>query len=245
MMNQRGMGLVQVLVSVAIMSVVLTGVAIMMTTQMQETKAMTEKLAALDLQKSLINTFAKADVCAFNIVGRAAPFNAAANPIAPINLGNVLYAGTNANTPIVAQVNTLASPVSPAVLVQEIRLNNIVCETAPCGPSSTTFLADVEVVLNPALMVRSVTPPKTRVTLQTTGAGAMKTISACFGEGASAGMRQDTCLEIGDANAGPHCEYNICSCPVGYYMVGAQAGVRSYYGGQYVHTHARIRCCLP
>lgn len=54
-------------------------------------------------------------------------------------------------------------------------------------------------------------------------------------------LRQDSCMDVRVNN----CEYNMCTCPVGYYVAGIQVGIRSYIGGSSVNTWSQIRCCRP
>lgn len=181
--NQRGFGLVQVLVTVAIMGIVLTAVATMMVTQMQETKAMTEKLAALDFQKSLTSNFAKAGVCSFNLKRASVQiFDSSVNPIPNLTLDSALYSGNSINHPIFVQVGKAASPISPVVIVESIVLSNIRCNTMPCAPATNDFKADIEVRFSDAGLVRSMRPAKTEITLTTTGATSFKTFDGCYGE---------------------------------------------------------------
>lgn len=217
----------------------MASVMTIMANQAQETRAMTEKLAALDIQKSLIATMSKANVCSFNIGLTHPVFDATAATIPPIDLGNTLYSGGTNTTPALVRTGAVASTLSPNLVVETIRLNNIHCDPGPCTVANNTFLADVELVLRSAGLVRSMAPVKSQITLTTTGSGAAKTITGCFGD-APAGLRQDTCLSARVNN----CEYNSCVCPVGYYAVGIQVGIRSYQ--QYaVNTWADLICCLP
>lgn len=184
-MNQRGFGLVQVLITVAIMGIVMTAVATMMTTQMQETRAMTEKLAALDLQKNLSANMANSDVCTFNILKMPSlNFDSSSSNIPDIPMDNTLYMGNSVNSAVLVQKDKAASPISSTVVVEGIWLTNIRCSTSPCVAANNTFSANVEIRLKTGMMVRSIKPPTSEITLTTTGSTSMKTIAGCYGASA-------------------------------------------------------------
>ena len=218
--NQRGFGLVQVLVTVAIMGVVLTAVATMMVTQMQETKAMTEKLAVLDIQKSLSNNLAKADVCSFNVLrSTSIAFDSGANPIPNIQLDNALYAGAGVNSPIFIEKNKAPSVISSNVVVDSLWLTNIRCNPMPCVASNNTFLANVEARLKSGGMVRQVRPPTTEITVTTTGAGSSKTIAGCYGAVVATEL---TCVNLSNG-------HYVVACPPGWALTGGGCHLGSGY----------------
>src|SRR5947209_6537565 len=63
--NQRGQSLVQVIISASIMGIMMLAVAAMMTSQRNEAKALTEKLATSDLEKVLIASLSTGTVCSY------------------------------------------------------------------------------------------------------------------------------------------------------------------------------------
>jgi len=63
--NQRGQSIAQVLVAVALMGIVMAAFTTLIATQMKESKALAEKLAALDLQQFLTASLADGSVCAY------------------------------------------------------------------------------------------------------------------------------------------------------------------------------------
>lgn len=73
--NTAGMSLVEVLVAAGIMAVVLAASASMISNQQKDIKANSEKLAALDVERLLINTLGNGKVCSSELAGTT--FNAA------------------------------------------------------------------------------------------------------------------------------------------------------------------------
>lgn len=204
MMNQRGFGLVQVLVTVAIMGIVMTAVATMMTTQMQETKAMNDKLAALDVQRNLIAIMSQDGACTYNLSRASAlgPYNFSAGdgtpsrPFPAISLGTSMAAAKPVGTtpesiayrvtinPLSSDRSTLfpASVISLALYIKEINLR-IRCDTPPCDYSTATEVpAYYELVYQDTGLVRSIAPARAAITLSVSGAAPMRNITGCYGE---------------------------------------------------------------
>ena len=63
--NKLGVSILEVLIASAIMVVVMAGFSSMMLNQNKEIRALTETLGAQDLQKSLVASLAKGDVCQY------------------------------------------------------------------------------------------------------------------------------------------------------------------------------------
>lgn len=61
--NQKGQSIVQVLVSIAIMGILLVAMTSMQTTMSRENRALSEKLAALDLERVVTQSLAHTSVC--------------------------------------------------------------------------------------------------------------------------------------------------------------------------------------
>jgi hypothetical protein len=63
--NQRGNSLIQVLISIGLMGLLMAAFASMMVNQQTETRALSEKFGALDLQQFLTASLADGSVCAY------------------------------------------------------------------------------------------------------------------------------------------------------------------------------------
>ena len=183
----RGAGLPQVLVAVGITGVLVSVMAAMTTSQARENRALTEKLAALDLQRLLTSVISDAAVCTYIVLnGSSQTFSAtdmaASNNVltTPINLGTHLRSTAASDGPVIAEVGTGASPISTSLKVASIELADISCQ-APCDPVATaSFNAKVRINFDNTKTVRGVPPATSQIVLQTSG-GATKTITGCSG----------------------------------------------------------------
>ena len=79
-MKINGQSLIQVIVSIGILSAMALTFASLIATQQKETKALTEKLASLDLEKLLITSLADGSICTGELS------NPLINPLAPFTI---------------------------------------------------------------------------------------------------------------------------------------------------------------
>jgi hypothetical protein len=63
--NEKGQGLLEVIIAIGIMGIMMLGFASMMSSQYRETGALEQKLAAMDLEKLLIASLADGTVCQY------------------------------------------------------------------------------------------------------------------------------------------------------------------------------------
>lgn len=208
--NQTGQSLVQVLISIAIMGILTLTMMTTQSMQVRENKALTEKLAILDLQKLVTSTLAGTSACTFQLTNLpnhsfdATLVTATTSP-PPMNIGNTLLSDGIATAPAIATVGQPASTLSSTVVVKSIELNNIQCPQ-PCvnAVNSNTFTANIQISFEPSLMVRSLAPISSTVTLQTTSAGNIKTIVSCLSRA------------------------NTSSCPIGMTLIGTVGSAESF-----------------
>lgn len=123
--SQQGQSLIQVIISLGILGIVMTGFMSAIFYQNQETRAVSEVLAAMDLQKVLIATFADGSVCK-HILNTPSPrtFDSTAiktNKPQVINV-NQIPVSVSAGAPNVAQVGAYASAYSNSLRINSIRL---------------------------------------------------------------------------------------------------------------------------
>lgn len=185
-LNQRGMGLTQVIVAIGVSSILISAMVAMTTYQARESRGLTEKLAAIDLQRLITASVSDATVCSYIVThGATTDFDAssitATQSQGPINLGNILRASDSPTGAQLAEVGRLASPFSTTLKVQSIELAEINCG-ATCTPTATSsFNAVIRVNFDTSGSVRGLASAAAPVILQTTGAGATKTITGCAG----------------------------------------------------------------
>lgn len=130
--NNRGQTLIQALVTIGIMSVIALGFAQMITQQNKEMRALEDRLAVLDLEKSLISATSSGLVCQY-VMNNPAPrtFNStsvlAGNPVT-IDLGN--------SASPASAVSGIPGP-SLAQAGTQLRLGNCAFRWSLCGCQST------------------------------------------------------------------------------------------------------------
>jgi type II secretory pathway pseudopilin PulG len=161
--NERGQSLVQILVAVGLMGILMAAFAQMMTNQMRETKALSEKLASLDLEKLLIAALADGSVCG-HVLNNPAPLTFDSTkplpqyiegpPGQPIKLYTSIVhnpPGPDVPGPVAAEVGKPASAMVPSLTVQRIRL-------AITDKVGSAYKGNWEVILDPTGTTRSLRP---------------------------------------------------------------------------------------
>jgi type II secretory pathway pseudopilin PulG len=182
--NQRGQSLVQVLISVAIMGILMAAMATMQTSQQRENRALSEKLSALDLQRSMSSALASGTVCTYILNNPVVTFNStlvAAGTAQVTPITSPLYASVVGGFPgpVLAQVGPAHFPNS--LPIQSITL------TVSSG-SGTSFLGSIDVNFDQTQLTRSIHSASASVLLSvnaTTPANA--TITSCAGVGGGSG----------------------------------------------------------
>ncbi len=167
MSNQSGQSLVQVLVSVAITSIILMITITMLTTQAKESRALGEKLASMDYERFVISTLANPATC-------NALFNTP-NISVPSILTFDATSVTTAN-PYVLNLNALAG-VSPGGLVSPMSSSTFIQSLQLEVTSSAT--ANLLVALDQSKLVRPIQNLSFPIHLQSSGPLTATLISGC------------------------------------------------------------------
>lgn len=172
--NQRGQSLVQVMISLGIMCLMMTVFATMMVNQLKETRALSEKLAAMDLEKLLIASLADGSVCSYVLGPNPSwqTFDSTLPLPQTITLTNpspdaaALYISIlpgPTNGPLAVQVGKPVSAVSSRLTVTSIQLQI-------ASGASGSYLGNWIVNFDPATEVRALKPVfiSTKLTVDTT-----------------------------------------------------------------------------
>ncbi len=182
--NNHGLSIIEVLVAAGIMAIIMGGFTSMIMHQNKETKAVTEMLASLDLQKTLVGALADGTVCGYVMNNPTSlPFDATALPYT-ITLPNnrPLYAGVSSGTPTmpIAAVDQAPSPLANSLVVKTIKL-------IINSGSGNKFYGQWVIEFDHTKSVRAHRPAivSTVLTANTTIPGA-STISGCMGAGLTA-----------------------------------------------------------
>lgn len=131
MLVDSGMSIIEVLVAAAIMSVVGMAFMTMISSQQKETRALSEKLAQLDMQKLLIASLANGSICtaelASNTFNPSGPYKIDTTTLATQNFNLAsLHASANASAPTLVATNEAVSPTTLQLLVDKISFENLV-----------------------------------------------------------------------------------------------------------------------
>lgn len=155
--SQKGLTLIEVLISLGIIAVLAAVFAQYQLQQMKETKASNEKSATVDLEKVLIQAMADGSGC-LHALNTPTPLTFDSTAVSPTNPQTLtptepLYAKVVGGTPgpLVARIGDPASPAARSVVVSSIRLQ--INEG-----SGTTFKGNWIVEFNSANMVRPLRP---------------------------------------------------------------------------------------
>lgn len=129
--NSKGQSLVSVLISVAMMGIVVVGMASMFNYQNREARALSEKLGSTDLEKTLIASLADGSVCRY-VLNTPNPLTFDSTAVSPSNpqtitLTSPLYASVTPGEPptpgpVIAKVGVAASSYSSTLIVKAIKL---------------------------------------------------------------------------------------------------------------------------
>lgn len=190
--NQRGMSLVEVMVAIGIMGIVMAGMATMQINQMRETRAVGEKLASLELQRTLTQVMSSGAVCNFIFntdttnrsgLNKTPPNSTFTVPMSgayplknAFTMNNIPMTDSTAST-LAAAVNSAASSYSNSLKVSSISLD------ITGSGTGGQFSADLNVTFNspggPDTPVRQIKMLSMPLVLQTTIAGPTATVTGC------------------------------------------------------------------
>jgi hypothetical protein len=176
--GNEGQTLISVLIGAAVMIVSMLAFMGMMSAQQKEIRAMSEKLAALDLERLMIAAFSDPAICTAELS------NSALNASAPyvVNVGslsnyvinlNSIHSNAAPASPVLISAGALVTPTS-SLKVSTIKVKNF---TSNSG-TGTNYLAEIEISFDPASLVRSIKPITLKVSITT---DATQKITTCMG----------------------------------------------------------------
>lgn len=219
--DHSGQSLVQVLVSIAIFGVVISGMMSMFSIQNREIQGMKEKMAVADFQQSLIKSFSDSDLCT-KLVTQSSPLTFESNVALPggANLPtiyipmSVIPISTADSAPALAESGKPVSAISPNVVASSIL--NKTFQIADVEGNAIggvgAYRANFQVHFEQEKLVRTVKPASIKINLKTTGAGTTQTIVACSytnTEGVSAAKLITTTINDINNGGGAPC-HNGC-----------------------------------
>jgi hypothetical protein len=143
--NSRGQSLIQVMVSAAIMGILAMAFVSMLSTQQRQTSQLSQKLASLDVERTITAALADGTVC--NYMLAAKPQVTSLNPtslpapttvITPFVEIPMTASATAPPAAIIAIPPVAASPMSPSLFIGSIGLTGVVC-SGSCATTTPQF----------------------------------------------------------------------------------------------------------
>lgn len=187
--SQAGMTLIEIVVSLGIMSIIIGFIAQWQVSQMKESQALSEKMATTDLEKLLISSLSDGSTCNY-ILNNPIPLtfdSTLVSPTAPqeITPTEPLYAKVVSGVPgpVIARVGDAASPQAKSVIVKSIKLK--ITEG-----SGTVYKANWEIDFDSRKMVRALKPVNvsTLLTVDNTTPTATRVTGCMNGASGGAGL---------------------------------------------------------
>jgi Tfp pilus assembly protein PilV len=212
--NQNGQSLVQVLISMVIMSVLMVSFTSMMTNQTRQLEGLSQKVAATDLQQLMTAALADGSVCSYVLnhpnvmtIDTTRPFPQTITLRNPSSSAAALYASVASPSgppgPVIAQVQQPASPISNSLIVSSIQLQIT-------GGSNGHYIGNWLVYFDST---------KTIVPLKPVSIGTTINVDTTTPPNSPSSARVTSCQN----NAPP-----TSSCPAGFTRIGTAGTAESY-----------------
>lgn len=229
------MSLVESMIVVALLTVSLVSFLSLMTNQQQHSAHLTDKLASLDVERTLKGTLSGNSVCTY-MVNSATPY--ALNPmtLSTANIppfDEIPSRGVAGAAPVLtADGVALATPMSPRLVATSIRIQNVQCATPPCTPATTSFTGDLVVTFDTS-RTGPIAPVTIPLNITTAGLPSMQmngcSLNSGGGGGGGGGPALDLVLQespdsCGGSPSHPNCNFVppfvFATCPAGYRVTG-------------------------
>jgi hypothetical protein len=195
--NQGGQSIIQVMMAAVIMGILFIAMASMQSNQVRENRALSEKLGALDLQKTLSSALADGTVCSYVLTHPVATITPAALPqkipIAPAIYASITSAG--APGPIFVQAGSQPSAFASTLVVKDMNL------TVTSG-SGTSYLGSVYINFQESKLIRAMKPASAGVIVTV---DASNNVTSCVGGGSTA----SSCWQLVGTNLYETCATNV------------------------------------
>lgn len=239
--NTKGQSLIQVIVGLAVGAIAMMAFLSMTTNNQKETRAITEKMASMDLQTIVSTVLADGQVCTYILTDVTQATNRSTNIINSDNLSsavvniNSLPSNAVLGAPVVAAVGQLASPLSSSLRISSISLKN-------WSGGGDVFLANLEIAFNSNGLVRPLKPIVMRMLVKTdpTTPSNAKLIKGCVERGSLNSVTYERRCQWSSTGSGfSSSPCNPSTCAVGEIDHGstcvtntiAAGGSSGYYGG--------------
>lgn len=183
---ESGTSIIEVMVAAGIMSIVMMGTMTMMLAQRTESKALTEKLAALDLEKMLISALSDGAICKAELTSSAIN-----NVVYKVNTGNPsqtqfklsngIHMSPTDTTNFLVKPGELVSPISSSLKIEStdgVTIKNFT------SIGTNLYSAEIWISFDTAPLVRAIKPVVVKTTVFTNAAGV---VTDCNGSASAFG----------------------------------------------------------
>lgn len=153
-MSSKGNTLIQVLVALAISLIIIVGIFSVIDSMRKETRSLEEKIAALNLESTLIRTLHNLNICS-NILTTPSPWEFDSTRIGssspPILNLTSLPSTSNPSSPFLIEVGVNSSAFVQNLIVTSIQLQNV-------SGSGNSYTGQIVVSFDDSRLVRSIKP---------------------------------------------------------------------------------------
>lgn len=219
--NQRGQSIIQVLISIGLMSILMAAFATMMANQSKESQALAEKIAWADFQQQLSRTFTDGALCT-SLIGTM-KFDSTNAIQGSKNQPTITLSNTSIpisslpNAPPLVTAGQPASSISSTLIVASVnpfQVTNIVGSSAG-GVGYFTGVFQVNFDKKP--LIRALKPAQATIGIQTTSSGNTQTIIGCQSTGGNSLGAMGYKMVTNVCNNAYDC---TVSCPTGQQVLG-------------------------
>lgn len=226
--------LIQTIVAVVISAVAMLAIANVQVQQVQETKAVGEHFAVVDVQRHVGMIAADTDMCSTVMTTALAGQTIDVGSSSTVVDINELT--MQPGTPPLVKVGDLAAPLVQSLLVTSIQLRNF-----DNTPIANKYAADLVVTFGGPNATKTYPPASAKIFVMTSGAPASATITKCL-KSISDGGFQPAIRQVG-CYWQTTCQ-NTIQCQPGEYAAGIQTYTQSYhqYGAM---VCSNFYCCRP
>jgi hypothetical protein len=197
--NSKGQSLIQVMISAGIMGILAMTFLSMMNAQQRMTTQLSQRLASLDLERSITSALADGTVCSYMLTNSAQTLAINPNGLPPLTTALASFSqipmSANPTAPPLVNKTAPASSMSPSLFVSSITLDHVTCNPTLCTPASTQFNGKITVAFDSTnnKLIIPLAPLSFPVNFSVTGSGVNKAVSCTGGGGTGATAGSVTC----------------------------------------------------
>ncbi len=181
--NETGFSIIELMITFVISGFLFAAMTTFMVHQQKEAARLTQSMARLDFNRTMIDALARGTACTGMLATRSpSNFNPASLPSVDLTGYQFVPLNTSPGAPKIVSVEAgleQISPMSPLLKAQSIHLKNFTCVNTPCTAASSQFFASLTVTYQPINTV-ALQPSEFKVVVDTIPlGGGLRQISSC------------------------------------------------------------------